>query len=476
MGTAGGHHIMTDAATVVAPKVEGESDKQPMYVERGDRCDSCGLTIETTEVHIKCAQCADFDLCVNCFASGAEVTTDKHKHLSTHRYHVMEALNFPLLGDEWTSDEELSLLFAIKSNGLNNWTEVGEFVATKSRDKCRNHYATFYLDGPAAPMPDLSKVTPKRRRDTVSGIADRNPEKEDEEEKAQTRRRMNKEKEEAKNVPGAELAGYMPLRGEFDVEWDNDAELILADMEFVEGEPQAERDLKLKILEIYNSKLDERAARKKFTLERGLLDFKRLQAFERKRSKEEREITQQMRLLARFHSQEHHEQFVNGLIEEMRIRKKIDQLMKYRQLGIRTLAEADQYEAEKKKRDQAEAQRKQKESAAYLYNTGRTTQRGSRWLNRDKEGGATSLGGSGVLDINDAQAVNLLSEEEIKLCSTLRLLPQQYLIIKNLLVTESARAGFLDRTTATQILQVDVHKVGSIYDFFVQHDWVQPKA
>ena len=74
------------------------------------------------------------------------------------------------------------------------------------------------------------------------------------------------------------------------------------------------------------------------------------------------------------------------------------------------------------------------------------------------------------------QAVNLLSEEEIKLCSTLRLLPQQYLIIKNLLVTESARAGFLDRTTATQILQVDVHKVGSIYDFFVQHDWVQPKA
>merc|ERR1711865_1201710 len=253
---------------------------------------------------------------------------------------------------------------------------------------------------------------------------------------------MNKEKEEAKNVPGAELAGYMPLRGEFDVEWDNDAELILADMEFVEGEPQTERDLKLKILEIYNSKLDERAARKKFILERGLLDFKRLQAFERKRSKEEREITQQMRPLARFHSQEHHEQFVNGLIEEMRIRKKIDQQMKYRQLGIRTLAEA---------------QRKQKESAAYLYNTGRTTQRGSRWLNRDKEGGAASLGGSGVLDINDAQAVNLLSEEEAKLCSTLRLLPQQYLIIKNLLVTESARAGFLDRTTATQILQVDVH-------------------
>ena len=34
------------------------------------------------------------------------------------------------------------------------------------------------------------------------------------------------------NTPGAQLAGYMPLRGDFDVEHDNDAELLLADMEF----------------------------------------------------------------------------------------------------------------------------------------------------------------------------------------------------------------------------------------------------
>lgn len=33
-------------------------------------------------------------------------------------------------------------------------------------------------------------------------------------------------------------------------------------------------ELKLKVLEIYNSKLDARAERKKFILERGLLDKK----------------------------------------------------------------------------------------------------------------------------------------------------------------------------------------------------------
>jgi hypothetical protein len=30
------------------------------------------------------------------------------------------------------------------------------------------------------------------------------------------------------------LHGCMPLRGDFDIEWDNDAELLLADMEFHE--------------------------------------------------------------------------------------------------------------------------------------------------------------------------------------------------------------------------------------------------
>lgn len=57
----------------------------------------------------------------------------------------------------------------------------------------------------------------QRRRDVVSsgqGQSQDAAKDEDEETKAQTRRRMNKEKEEAKNVPGAELAGYMPLRGE----------------------------------------------------------------------------------------------------------------------------------------------------------------------------------------------------------------------------------------------------------------------
>jgi hypothetical protein len=99
------------------------------------------------------------------------------------------------------------------------------------------------------------------------------------------------------------LVGYIPHRGDFETEYDNDAELILADMDFKEEDTKKERgrtslfcffdlscclsamvalfcfalmvsDLKLKVLEIYNSKLDARVERKKFILDRGLLNAK----------------------------------------------------------------------------------------------------------------------------------------------------------------------------------------------------------
>ena len=34
------------------------------------------------------------------------------------------------------------------------------------------------------------------------------------------------------NSNASEIIGYMPKRGDFDIEYDNDAELLLAEMEF----------------------------------------------------------------------------------------------------------------------------------------------------------------------------------------------------------------------------------------------------
>ena len=148
-----------------------------------------------------------------------------------------------------------------------------------------------------------------------------------------------------KALEGAgEEVGYCPSRGTFDVEWDDEAEMVLGDLTFVEGEAKEETDLKLKMIEIYNTKLDERQARKKFILGRGLLDTKRLQAFDRRRTKAEKELAQRMKPFARFHSQEQHEQLVNCLSEELRLRNQLAIYQGYRELGITTLLEAEKYE------------------------------------------------------------------------------------------------------------------------------------
>ena len=56
------------------------------------------------------------------------------------------------------------------------------------------------------------------------------------------------------------------------------------------------------MLDLYNARLDERIKRKKFVIERDLLDIKSIQKQERKKTKEERDIVNALKIFARFSS------------------------------------------------------------------------------------------------------------------------------------------------------------------------------
>lgn len=45
-------------------------------------------------------------------------------------------------------------------------------------------------------------------------------------------------------------------------------------MEFNDDDTEAEREMKFRLIDIYNHKLDERIKRKEFVINRGLLDLK----------------------------------------------------------------------------------------------------------------------------------------------------------------------------------------------------------
>ncbi len=75
-----------------------------------------------------------------------------------------------------------------------------------------------------------------------------------------------------------------------------------------------------------------------------------------------------LRVFARFQSKEEHEALVEGLLRAGKLRQQIELYRTYRQMGVRTLEQAKQYEANKRLREKDAKARKQKdrESAPYL--------------------------------------------------------------------------------------------------------------
>ena len=59
-------------------------------------CNYCHKDI-SDNVRIKCADCPDFDLCVECFSVGVETSA----HSNAHSYRVMDNLSFPIFHPSW---------------------------------------------------------------------------------------------------------------------------------------------------------------------------------------------------------------------------------------------------------------------------------------------------------------------------------------------------------------------------------------
>jgi Myb-like DNA-binding domain/Zinc finger, ZZ type len=152
-------------------------------------------------------------------------------------------------------------------------------------------------------------------------------------------------------LPGADLAGFMPRRGDFDIEWENEAETSLADMEFSQGDPPQDKQLKLQVLEIYCQKLDEREKRKNFIMSRNLYDYRKSLQLEQEMPADERDLVRRMRLFERLHTPDEHKIFIEDILKAKRLRKEIAKLQMYRRIGIRSLAEAERYELDKTRRE-----------------------------------------------------------------------------------------------------------------------------
>lgn len=433
-------------------------------------CDFCGRDLSST-VRVRCAECPDYDSCLECFSVGAAL----NPHKPDHAYRLIEVVHTPIFQVGWSADEEEKLLEGLELYGVGNWEQVAKLIGSKNPLETEQHFMKVFLQSSSAPLADPTKMVPAK--DPVSEKGD------DLDPKALRVMHMHQQED---------AAGWMEKRQDFVYEWDNEAEDIIGDMEVTEDDSKAEKDLKAHVLEIYGEKLNERARRKEFVLERGLTNFKAHQSVEKKRPKEEKELRDKLRVFMRFLPQAEIDKLVRGILEEQELRNKIDMYREGRALGAKTVEEAVRLTANAKNKTRgltpvpegppqsagpSSAPRRQRRtngegSVADSVGSGAHNANGVPPANSadSKDKKSTILGD---VDLELMPGAELLSRTEISLCAALKITPHQYLIVKDVMVRESARNGCLRKKDAKAIVRLDPTKVFKIYDYLLACGWIK---
>ncbi len=378
----------------------GVSELYQRYV-----CDYCQEDIPG--LRIKCADCLDFDLCLECFACGAQIG----RHKNTHKYIFMNNGGFSIFrsraqedaaeeesallgrgnrhkrlstvasngsgssesngfgssnggGDEdpWNAREEMRLLDAVEQFGYGNWKDISQFVESKSAEQCKEEYIRHYIHGLVGKhtwkeqlrgfavdhtqSPDMGPLSP-----TLTG------------------------KLPPINVSAQEalLLAYMPHRDDFE-DFDRDTENLVAQIadKSVEDE-DVDVALKLAQCDIYERRLREQVRRK-----RVARDYQLVSRFYRenpivqigsnnkmispvkisnqvravkKAEEPKQEITDALKPMTQFHTAQEFQRFVNNLCVEKELKVRVKELVKYRKHGLTKVSELVPFEKQRFKHE-----------------------------------------------------------------------------------------------------------------------------
>jgi transcriptional adapter 2-alpha len=422
-----------------------------------------------------------------------------------HPYQVIEQCALPIIHPDWSADEELLLIEALEYYGLGNWADVAEQVTSRSKEELERHYLDCYVHSSDYPFP----VVPRGAK--LTQVMDKVYSTDPGDLRAKKKRRIDDRRAASKlplqtkfeiltSVPSRhEVAGYMPGRLEFETEFFNEADERVKDMIFDDdpgSEDPGEVDLKLAVLDIYNSNLTKRSEKKRVIFEHGFLEYKKRQQWEKRWTKEERDIVNKTKPLARLQNSADYEVLVEGLLAEHKTRQRIAELQEYRRNGCITLDQGQKYERDKATRQSALRNTSHIFSTSLSSRYSRPMQRlpstagmdepfsliahpsrestPSLPLNHPNLNPKQPRKPANPLNISNAADLHLLSPSEQTLCSQLRILPKSYLVIKETLFRELLRTGgTLRKRQARELIKIDVNKTARIFEYFQQQGWLR---
>ncbi|CAB3239495.1 unnamed protein product [Arctia plantaginis] len=416
------------------------------------KCDSC-LEI-AHEPFIECAEC-DSNFCTPCFASGKEVGP----HKNDHKYAVRRN-DFPLFDNcNWSAKEECKLLSALSTYGFGNWEEISRSVHTRTKLECQEHYKKYYIENvqynELKLLPETEQslfpkpVIPFLYNTDISANPPRN------------------------NNADQHLAGYNAYRSEFELSYDHNAESIFSiEDNYSDEDDECMEALKVSLVNALNNRLRERHRRYKIIQRHGLIKPNKLiswmQKFDSTLTKQKAE---RLMSFMQFMTGMQFDAFMESVSLEYELMQKILKLSEYRRNGIRTLFAAKLYKQLKKENDLVVKEQKYATNVMAKKFDSQSPVKHVQLFGKNNQllkYKRTSM----PLEIVDLPGFNHLTEAEKVLCSNLRLIPDNYLDIKQQLITQNSKMGFLRLLDARRIVKIDVNKTRKIYDYLLYEGFI----
>ncbi|XP_017007514.2 transcriptional adapter 2B isoform X1 [Drosophila takahashii] len=299
-------------------------------------CTNCQDDIQGIRVH--CAECENFDLCLQCFAAGAEIGA----HQNSHAYQFMDTgtsiLSVFRGKGAWTAREEIRLLDAIEQYGFGNWEDISKHIETKSAEDAKEEYVNKFVNGTIGRATWTPAQSQRPRLIDHTGDDDAGPLGSS---ALSTLPPLDINSDEAMQL------GYMPNRDSFEREYDPTAEQLISNISLSSEDTEVDVMLKLAHVDIYTRRLRERARRK-----RMVRDYQLVSNFFRNRNyalhqgltKEQREFRDRFRVYAQFYTCNEYERLMGSLEREKELRIRQAELYRYRYNGLTKIADCTHFE------------------------------------------------------------------------------------------------------------------------------------
>ena len=294
----------------------------------------------------------------------------------------------------WKASEEVTLLELVELYSYGNWGDISVFIPNKSTEEIKQHFNDYYING------NIGQATWDLVKNRKNVIEDHSCDNEGSLSPSLT----------TPLTPIPELSleqsqqlGYMPKRDDFEREYDNEVESLVATLSMnIKDEDDLDRDIKLAYIDIYNRRLAERFRRKDIVRKYGLVDlFYKHHATELESSqienenreskistrnhdsnhtsfgstknnlpkrklvyspsqklKEEREIENNLKIYSQYLSKEEYDELFENIKKEKELKQRIKELIRYRRNGLTKMSEINAYEIARSWRDKKKENKK----------------------------------------------------------------------------------------------------------------------